>query len=79
MSSSDTQNQANALNVRMQGEAGKVLDEIERNMIRKVARESFACATSARYIQITKLNNVEGQFLCLAELEVWGLEKKVDT
>ena len=44
MSSSDAQNKANALNVRMQGEAGKVLDEIERNLIRKVARESFACA-----------------------------------
>jgi hypothetical protein len=44
MSSSDTQNKANALNVRMQGEAGKVLDDIERNLIRKVARESFACA-----------------------------------
>ena len=44
MSSSEAQNKANALNVRMQGEAGKVLDEIEKTILRKIARESYACA-----------------------------------
>eukprot|EP00429_Kryptoperidinium_foliaceum_P052475 CAMPEP_0176079494 /NCGR_PEP_ID=MMETSP0120_2-20121206/39760_1 /TAXON_ID=160619 /ORGANISM="Kryptoperidinium foliaceum, Strain CCMP 1326" /LENGTH=136 /DNA_ID=CAMNT_0017413253 /DNA_START=30 /DNA_END=441 /DNA_ORIENTATION=+ len=42
--SADMQARANALNAKMEGEAAKVMDDIERNMLRKVARESFACA-----------------------------------
>jgi Eukaryotic protein of unknown function (DUF842) len=35
---------ANALNTKMEGEASKVLDDLERSLLRKVARESFSCA-----------------------------------
>jgi hypothetical protein len=45
MSNPQIQAQANALNAKMEGEATKVLDDIERNWMRKVARESFSCAT----------------------------------
>jgi hypothetical protein len=44
MSNPQIQAQANALNAKMEGEATKVIDDIERNWMRKVARESFACA-----------------------------------
>jgi hypothetical protein len=44
MSSPLIQAQANALNAKLEGEASKVLDDMERNWMRKVARESFACA-----------------------------------
>jgi len=38
------QARANALNAKLEAEASKVLDDLERNLLRKVARESFACA-----------------------------------
>lgn len=44
MSNSAIQAKANALNAKMEGEAGAVLEGIEKNLLRKVARESFACA-----------------------------------
>mmetsp|Transcript_2017 Transcript_2017/g.4327 ORF Transcript_2017/g.4327 Transcript_2017/m.4327 type:complete len:153 (-) Transcript_2017:420-878(-) len=44
MASAAIQAQANALNAKMEGEASKMLDEVERNWMRKVARQSFACA-----------------------------------
>mmetsp|Transcript_1038 Transcript_1038/g.2685 ORF Transcript_1038/g.2685 Transcript_1038/m.2685 type:complete len:153 (-) Transcript_1038:246-704(-) len=44
MSSASMQAKANALNQRMESEAAAVLEDIERNLLRKVARESFACA-----------------------------------
>lgn len=44
MASPAVQAKANALNAKMEGEAGSVLDSIERTMIRKVARHSFKCA-----------------------------------
>uniref|UniRef100_A0A7S4A9Z0 Mitochondrial import inner membrane translocase subunit n=1 Tax=Pseudo-nitzschia australis TaxID=44445 RepID=A0A7S4A9Z0_9STRA len=44
MASAATQAQANALNAKMEGEASKMLDEVERHWMRKVARQSFACA-----------------------------------
>ena len=44
MSSPAAQAQANALNAKMEGEASKVLDDIERTYMRKIARGSFACA-----------------------------------
>ena len=44
MASAAIQAQANALNAKMEGEASKILDDIERNWMRKVARQSFACA-----------------------------------
>ena len=44
MASAAIQAQANALNAKMEGEASKMLDEIERSWMRKVARQSFACA-----------------------------------
>ncbi|KAL3910562.1 MAG: hypothetical protein SGILL_007647 [Bacillariaceae sp.] len=44
MSNPAIQAQANGLNAKMEGEASKVLDDIERNYMRKVARESFNCA-----------------------------------
>ncbi|KAG7351744.1 protein of unknown function DUF842 containing protein [Nitzschia inconspicua] len=44
MSNPQIQAQANALNAKMETEATQVLDDIERNWMRKVARESFACA-----------------------------------
>ena len=44
MASAATQAQANALNAKMEGEASKMLDDVERNWMRKVARQSFACA-----------------------------------
>mmetsp|Transcript_33615 Transcript_33615/g.79283 ORF Transcript_33615/g.79283 Transcript_33615/m.79283 type:complete len:153 (+) Transcript_33615:231-689(+) len=44
MASAAIQAQANALNARMEGEASKMLDAIERQWMRKVARQSFACA-----------------------------------
>mmetsp|Transcript_15677 Transcript_15677/g.39437 ORF Transcript_15677/g.39437 Transcript_15677/m.39437 type:complete len:153 (+) Transcript_15677:80-538(+) len=44
MASAAIQAQANALNAKMEGEASKMLDDIERSWMRKVARQSFACA-----------------------------------
>ena len=44
MASAAIQAQANALNAKMEGEASKMLDDVERNWMRKVARQSFACA-----------------------------------
>lgn len=44
MSNAAIQARANALNQKMEGEASAVLEDIERNLLRKVARESFACA-----------------------------------
>jgi Eukaryotic protein of unknown function (DUF842) len=44
MSSPAAQSQANALNAKMEREASIVLDDIERNYMRKIARGSFACA-----------------------------------
>ena len=44
MASPAVQAKANALNAKMEAEAGSVLDSIERTMIRKVARHSFKCA-----------------------------------
>ena len=44
MSSPAAQAQANALNAKMEGEASKVLDDIERTFMRKIARNSFQCA-----------------------------------
>ncbi len=44
MSNPAIQAQANALNAKLEGEASKVLDDLERNWMRKVARESFSCA-----------------------------------
>ena len=44
MATAAVQAQANALNAKMEGEASKMLDEVERNWMRRVARQSFACA-----------------------------------
>jgi hypothetical protein len=44
MASPAAQAKANALNAKIEVAAGQVLDDIERNYIRKVARESFSCA-----------------------------------
>ena len=38
------QARANALNAKLEGEASKAIDDLERNLLRKVARESFSCA-----------------------------------
>jgi len=38
------QAKANALNAKMEGEASKILDQVERYWMRKVARQSFQCA-----------------------------------
>ena len=46
MSNASVQAQANALNARMEGEASAVLDDIERNFVRKVARKSFSCVVA---------------------------------
>lgn len=44
MSNAALQARANALNQRMEAEASAVLEDIERNLLRKVARDSFVCA-----------------------------------
>eukprot|EP00980_Cylindrotheca_fusiformis_P022810 scaffold9783_cov113-Cylindrotheca_fusiformis.AAC.3 len=44
MASQEAQNRANALNAKIEAEAGIVLDDLEKNLLRKIARESFACA-----------------------------------
>ena len=46
MASPALQAKANALNAKMEGEASTILDSIERNYIRKVARGSFQCAVN---------------------------------
>ena len=46
MASAAVQAKANALNAKLEGEAGAILDGIEKTMIRKVARSSFACAVA---------------------------------
>ena len=42
--SASMQVRASGLNAKMEAEASGVLDEIERTLLRKVARESFSCA-----------------------------------
>ncbi|CAJ1969944.1 unnamed protein product [Cylindrotheca closterium] len=44
MASASAQSRANALNQKIEAQAGLVLEDIERNYIRKIGRESFACA-----------------------------------
>jgi hypothetical protein len=43
MASPDLQAKANALNARLEGEAKLVVDDIERTLLRPVARGSYAC------------------------------------
>jgi hypothetical protein len=43
MASPDLQAKANQLNARMEGEAKVALDEIERTLLRPIARNSYAC------------------------------------
>ena len=44
MASASAQSRANALNQKIESAAGVMLEDLERNWLRKVARESFACA-----------------------------------
>ena len=44
MASASAQSRANVLNQKIEAQAGLVLEDIERNYIRKIGRESFACA-----------------------------------
>ena len=44
MASVAVQAQANTLNAKMEKEASQMLDSVERNFMRKVARKSFDCA-----------------------------------
>eukprot|EP00550_Attheya_septentrionalis_P002621 CAMPEP_0198288342 /NCGR_PEP_ID=MMETSP1449-20131203/6867_1 /TAXON_ID=420275 /ORGANISM="Attheya septentrionalis, Strain CCMP2084" /LENGTH=154 /DNA_ID=CAMNT_0043986457 /DNA_START=98 /DNA_END=562 /DNA_ORIENTATION=+ len=46
MASADLQARAAALNAKMEGEAKKTLDEVERTLLRPIARDSYACALS---------------------------------
>ena len=43
MASPDLQAKANALNARLEGEAKVAVDDIERNLLRPVARGAYAC------------------------------------
>ena len=43
MASPDLQARANVLNARLEGEAKIVVDDIERNLLRSVARNAYAC------------------------------------
>lgn len=43
MVGSDLQSKANTLNARMEGEAKKSIDEIERTLLRPIARKAYAC------------------------------------
>ena len=43
MASPDLQAKANALNARLEGEAKIIVDDIERNLLRPVARNAYAC------------------------------------
>jgi cytoskeletal protein RodZ len=45
MSNAAVQAKANALNAKMEEKAGTAIEDIEKNLMRKVARESFSCAT----------------------------------
>lgn len=46
MSSPALQSKAQALNAKMEGEAKIVLDDIERTLLRPIARKSYACVVS---------------------------------
>ena len=46
MASPDLQAKANALNARMEGEAKVVIDEVERTLLRRIARSSYACVVN---------------------------------
>ncbi|KAL3921145.1 MAG: hypothetical protein SGARI_006757, partial [Bacillariaceae sp.] len=63
------QAQANALNAKMEGKATEVLDDIERNWVRKVARESFACATKC-YDKAGKSGPAEALEQCARNCQV---------
>lgn len=69
MSSPAAQSQANALNARMEGEASKVLDDIERNHMRKIARASFACALKC-YDKAGKHGPAEALDMCARNCQV---------
>mmetsp|Transcript_19674 Transcript_19674/g.24815 ORF Transcript_19674/g.24815 Transcript_19674/m.24815 type:complete len:154 (+) Transcript_19674:58-519(+) len=43
MASPDLQAKANTLNAKLEGEARIVIDDIERNLLRPVARNAYAC------------------------------------
>ena len=44
MASQAAQTKAQALNVKLEGEARAVIDDIEKNHLRKVAKQAFSCA-----------------------------------
>jgi len=46
MASPDLQAKANALNARMEGQAKIAIDEVERTMLRTIARGSYACVVN---------------------------------
>ena len=46
MSSQAAQTKAQALNMKLEGSAREVLDEIDKHHLRKVARAAFACAVA---------------------------------
>jgi len=46
MASPDLQAKANALNARMEGEAKIAIDEVERTLLRTIARQSYVCVVN---------------------------------
>mmetsp|Transcript_12609 Transcript_12609/g.14800 ORF Transcript_12609/g.14800 Transcript_12609/m.14800 type:complete len:154 (+) Transcript_12609:94-555(+) len=46
MASPDLQAKANALNARMEGQAKIAIDEVERTLLRTIARDSYTCVVS---------------------------------
>jgi hypothetical protein len=69
MSNPQIQAQANALNAKLENEASKVIDDIERNWMRKVARESFACAVKC-YDKAGKSGPAEALDQCARNCQV---------
>lgn len=63
MASASVQAQANALNAKMEREASVMLDDIERNYMRKVARNSFACGVQC-YDKVGKNGSAEALESC---------------
>lgn len=46
MASAAAQNKAQALNIKLESAARGVIDEIEKEHLRKVARQAFSCAVA---------------------------------
>ena len=69
MASPDLQAKANALNAKLEGEAKVAIDSIQKNSLRPIARDSYACVTSC-YDKADKNTREEDIEICSRKCQI---------